>query len=94
MGRKNYNKHLSWHMVMRYREKNRIYVLVQQLNTIIIYNKYKKHLKMNKEIGMILPKKRVNASGVGERNNYYEDIYNIYTSLQQHLLTTPIDSTH
>ena len=41
------------------------------------YNKYKKHLKMNKEIGMILPPKRVNTSGVGESNNYYEDIYNI-----------------
>ena len=54
----------------------------------------KKHLKMNKEIGMILPQKRVNTSGVGESNNYYEDIYNIYTSLQQHSLTTPIDSTH
>ena len=40
-------------------------------------------------------KKRViNTSGVGERNNYYEDIYNIYTSLQQHSLTIPIDSTH
>ena len=49
---------------------------------------------MIKEIGMILPKKRVNTSGVGENNNYYEDIYNIYTSLQQHSLTTPIDSTH
>ena len=49
---------------------------------------------MNKEIGMILPKKSVNTSGVGESNNYYEDIYNIYTSLQQHSLTTPIDSTH
>ena len=34
---------------------------------------------MNKEIGMILPNKRVNTSGVGESNNYYEDIYNIYT---------------
>ena len=54
----------------------------------------KKHFKMNKEIGMILPKKRVNTSGVGESNNYYEDIYNIYTSLQQHSLTIPIDSTH
>ena len=32
---------------------------------------------MNKEIGMILPKNRANASGVGESNNYYEDIYNI-----------------
>ena len=59
-----------------------------------IYIKYKKHLKMNKEIGMILPKKRVNTSGVGESNNYYENIYNIYTSLQQHSLTIPIDSTH
>ena len=49
---------------------------------------------MNKEIGMRLPKKRVNTSGVGESNNYYEDIYNIYTSLQQHSLTIPIDSTH
>ena len=39
-------------------------------------------------------KKIVNTSGVGESNNYYEDIYNIYTSLQQHSLTTPIDSTH
>ena len=38
--------------------------------------------------------KIVNTSGVGESNNYYEDIYNIYTSLQQHSLTTPIDSTH
>ena len=44
------------------------------------YKVPKKHLKMNKEIGMILPKKRVNTSGVGESNNYYEDIYNIYTS--------------
>ena len=57
-------------------------------------------LKINKEIGMMLPKKRddaakkrANTSGVGESNNYYEDIYNIppYT---KHSLTTPIDSTH
>ena len=33
---------------------------------------------MNKEIGMMLPKKSVNTNGVGESNNYYEDIYNIY----------------
>ena len=39
-------------------------------------------------------KKRVNTSGVGESINYYEDIYNIYTSLQQDSLTIPIDSTH
>ena len=50
---------------------------------------------MNKEIGMMLPKKELaNTSGVGESNNYYEDIYNNYTSLQQHSLTAPIDSTH
>ena len=63
---------------------------VGQLN----YKSTKKHFKMIKEIGMILPKKRVNTSGVGESNNYYEFIYNIYTSLQQHSLTTPIDSAH
>ena len=39
---------------------------------------------MNKEIGMMLPKKRANTSGVGESNNYYEDIYKIY------LLTTTL----
>ena len=38
-------------------------------------------------------KKRANTSGVGKSNNNYEDIFN-YTSLQQHLLATPIDSTH
>ena len=48
-------------------------------NIIYIYIKYKKHFKMNKEIEMLLPKKRVNTSGVGESNNYYEDIYNTYT---------------
>ena len=37
---------------------------------------------MNKEIGMILPQKELyNTSGVGESNNYYEDIYNIYIPL-------------
>ena len=35
-----------------------------------------KKLLNNKEIGMMLPKKRANTSGVGESNNYYEDIYN------------------
>ena len=29
---------------------------------------------MNREIGIILPKKRVNISGVGESNNYYERV--------------------
>ena len=32
-------------------------------------------LKMNKEVGMLLPKKRANTSGVGKINNYCEDIY-------------------
>ena len=68
--------------------------VIRLYSTAILYiTSTKKHLKMNKEIGMILPQKRVNTSGVGESNNYYEDIYNIYTSLQ-HSLTTPIDSTH
>ena len=58
----------------------------QMLNT-----RTKNILKMNKEIGMHdAAKKRANTSGVGESNNYYEDIYNI----QQHSLTTPVDSTH
>ena len=64
------------------------------IGTMITYI-YKVHLKMNKEIGMILPKKElIQVHGVGESINYYEDIYNIYTSLQQHSLTIPIDSTH
>ena len=48
---------------------------------------------MNKEIGMMLPQKELyNTSGVGESNNYYEDIYNIPP--YNNTLTTPIDSTH
>ena len=30
---------------------------------------------MNKEVGMLLPKKLANTSGVGKINNYFEDIY-------------------
>ena len=31
---------------------------------------------MNKEVGMLLPKKELyNTSGVEKSNNYYEDIY-------------------
>ena len=56
--------------------------------------KYKKTFKNEQRNRDDTAKKRVNTSGVGESNNYYEDIYNIYTSLQQHSLTTPIDSTH
>ena len=60
----------------------------------LLYNKYKKTFKNEQRNKDDTAKKRVNTSGVGESNNYYEDIYNIYTSLQQHSLTIPIDSTH
>ena len=30
---------------------------------------------MNKEVGMLLPKKEANTSGVGKINNYCKDIY-------------------
>ena len=33
-----------------------------------------KHLKMNKEVGMLMPKNIANTSGVGKSNNY-DDIY-------------------
>ena len=49
---------------------------------------------MNKEVEMLLPKKRANTSGVGKIIIYCEDIYNIDTSLQQHPLTTPIPDNH
>ena len=39
--------------------------------------KNEKHLKMNKRNRDAAAKKRANTSGVGESNNYYEDIYNI-----------------
>ena len=64
----------------------------KNLLTIII--KYKKTFKNEQRNRDDTAKKRVNTSGVGESNNYYEDIYNIYASLQQHSLTIPIDSTH
>ena len=39
-------------------------------------NKDRKNiLKINKEVRMLLPKKRPNTSGVGKINNFYEDIY-------------------
>ena len=60
---------------------------------IIIY-KYKKTFKNEQRNRDDTAKKSVNTSGVGESNNYCEDIYSIYTSLQQHSLNTPIDSTH
>ena len=63
------------------------------IRSIYIY-KYKKTFKNEQRNRDDTAKKRVNTSGVGESNNYYEDIYNIYTSLQQHSLTIPIDSSH
>ena len=56
--------------------------------------KYKKTFKNEQRNRDDTAQKRVNTSGVGESINYYEDIYNIYTSLQLHSLTIPIDSTH
>ena len=66
-------------------------IITLQKNNI---NKYKKTFKNEQRNRDDAAKKRVNTSGVGESINYYEDIYNIYTSLQQHSLTIPIDSTH
>ena len=72
--------------------------IIQQLLIITLQknniNKYKKTFKNEQRNRDDTAKKRVNTSGVGESNNYYEDIYNLYTSLQQHSLTVPIDSTH
>ena len=42
-----------------------------------IYIKYKKTFKNEQRNRDDTAKKRVNTSGVGESNNYYEDIYNI-----------------
>ena len=42
---------------------------------LFIVQDRKNILKMNKEVGMLLPKKRANTSGVGKINNYCEDIY-------------------
>ena len=74
-----------------YNNNNIIYIIYSINNN---YYKYKKTFKNEQRNRDDTAKKRVNTSGVGESNNYYEDIYNIYTSLQQHSLTIPIDSTH
>ena len=42
---------------------------------MLFLERMKNILKMNKEVGMLLPKKRANKGGVGKSNNYYEDIY-------------------
>ena len=48
---------------------------VRYVHTYILnIQRTKKHLKMNKEVGMLLPKK-VKTSVVGKSTNYYEDIY-------------------
>ena len=40
---------------------------------------------MNKEIGMMLPKKElIQVEYIGESNNYYEDIYNIPPYINTH----------
>ena len=45
---------------------------------------------MNKKVGMLLPQKRANTSGVGKINNYCEDIY-IYIYLPT---TIPTNHTY
>ena len=54
----------------------------------ILHKQERKNIsKMNKEVGMLLPKKElIQVYIVGKSNNFYEDIY-ICTSLQQHPLT-------
>ena len=42
-----------------------------------IYTRTKKHFKNEQRNRDDAAKKRANTSGVGESNNYYEDIYNI-----------------
>ena len=74
--------------------KPRSSLFIESTDSMIIYIKYQKTFKNEQRNMDDTAKKRVNTSGVGESINYYEDIYNIYTSLQQHSLTIPIDSTH
>ena len=51
-----------------------IAIVADLCKRLIIKNK--KRLKMNKEVGMLLPKKELyNTSGVGKIINYCEDIY-------------------
>ena len=52
-----------------------IYIYIYQSWYIATYKDRKNIFKMNKEVRMLLPKKRPNTSRVGKINNYYEDIY-------------------
>ena len=68
------------------------------LSVVYNFKERKNILKMNKGVGMLLPKKRANTSGVGKINNYCEDIYippydNTH-SPHLYMVTIPIDSTH
>ena len=56
-----------------------VYTHLDPNTTDIITKERKTHLKMNK-VGMLLPKKRVNTSGVGKINNYCEDIIPPYNN--------------
>ena len=49
--------------------------IYHRVNIYIYIYIYINILKMNKEVGMLLPKKETNTSGVGKINNYCEDIY-------------------
>ena len=69
-----------------------IFLIYYYLAILYIYilQERKNILKMNKEIGMMPKKELYSTSGVGEINNYYEDIYN-----NLYLLTTTLTNhTH
>ena len=90
-----YTMHGTWHKGAAAQRKFYYFLILIHVSLArCIVVKYKKTFKNEQRNRDDTAKKRVNTSGVGESNNYYEDIYNIYTSLQQHSLTTPIDSTH
>ena len=65
-GRESKELHVHLRELRKYITFSYIYIIIIRMKNI---------LKMNKEVGMLLPQKRPNTSGVGKSNNYYEDIY-------------------
>ena len=63
------------HLAPTTRPKGRMYNIYINIYTSI-YIKTEKHLKMNREVRMLLPKKDlIQVEYIGKINNYYEDIY-------------------
>ena len=55
--------------------KPRSSLLIESTDSMILILKDQKNIfKINKEVGMLLPKKRDNTSGVGKIYNHCEDI--------------------